>query len=493
VAERPVTILIAALGGEGGGVLTEWLVQAASAADLPVQSTSIPGVAQRTGATTYYVELWPETNAALRGRRPLLALYPGPGDIDVVVASEPIEAGRAVENGYVTPDRTTVVAATHRVYAIEEKTAAADGRFETERVLRALRELARAAILLDVSDHPDRPPLNAVLLGAVAGTGVLPIDRGHFENAIRASGIAVEANLRGFELGLGLAAGTVRLDTRTPAPPAVTLPSMIEEARDLPPDCRATVELGLARLVDYQDEAYARLYLDRVRRLAGQPFAAEAARQLALWMSYEDVIRVADLKTRAERLRKVRAEVGARDGEPVRITEYLKPGLDELTAVLPNGLGGPLQRIAERRGLLHRLNLPLHLRSSSILGYLALRTLARMRPLRRRSFRFALEQVRIEAWLRAMEGAGPALGREIALLPELLRGYGDTHRRGVAAYESIMARVVAPLLARDPGDAEPVRRAREVAQADPEGDGLARALQEIEAGLRGPLRPVAAE
>jgi indolepyruvate ferredoxin oxidoreductase, beta subunit len=49
---RPITILIAALGGEGGGVLTDWIVAAASQLGFPVQSTSIPGVAQRTGATT---------------------------------------------------------------------------------------------------------------------------------------------------------------------------------------------------------------------------------------------------------------------------------------------------------------------------------------------------------------------------------------------------------------------------------------------------------
>ena len=64
----PVTLLIAALGGEGGGVLTGWIVDAARRAGLPVQATSIPGVAQRTGATTYYIEIWPEALASLGGR-----------------------------------------------------------------------------------------------------------------------------------------------------------------------------------------------------------------------------------------------------------------------------------------------------------------------------------------------------------------------------------------------------------------------------------------
>ena len=107
---RPFTLLIAALGGEGGGVLTDWIVSAAEASGLPVQSTSIPGVAQRTGATTYYIEIFPMPLAELGGRRPVLALAPGVGDVDLVVASELLEAGRAISNGFVTADRTLLIA-----------------------------------------------------------------------------------------------------------------------------------------------------------------------------------------------------------------------------------------------------------------------------------------------------------------------------------------------------------------------------------------------
>ena len=67
---RPLTMLIAALGGEGGGVLTDWIVAAAAQLGFPVQSTSIPGVAQRTGATTYYIEIVPTLWGDLGGKRP---------------------------------------------------------------------------------------------------------------------------------------------------------------------------------------------------------------------------------------------------------------------------------------------------------------------------------------------------------------------------------------------------------------------------------------
>src|SRR6202035_4726500 len=104
---RPLTVLIAALGGEGGGVLTDWIVAAAESQNFPVQSTSIPGVAQRTGATTYHIEMVPTPplpppargGGLGRGRRPVLGLAPGVGDVDLVVASELMEAGRAIASG----------------------------------------------------------------------------------------------------------------------------------------------------------------------------------------------------------------------------------------------------------------------------------------------------------------------------------------------------------------------------------------------------------
>ena len=141
--ERPITILIAALGGEGGGVLADWIVAAATAQDYPVQSTSIPGVAQRTGATTYYIEIYPAKTSELGGRRPVMTLTPAPGFVDVVVASELLEAGRAMQNGYVT-ECTTLVASTHRVYTVAEKMQMGDGRFDGEVVLKAGRRMQRA-------------------------------------------------------------------------------------------------------------------------------------------------------------------------------------------------------------------------------------------------------------------------------------------------------------------------------------------------------------
>ena len=166
--ERPITILIAALGGEGGGVMADWLMEAATASGYPAQATSIPGVAQRTGATTYYLEIFPVPRKDLGGKEPVLSLTPSPGNVDVMVASELIEAGRAMQNGYVSPERTTLIASTHRIYATVEKMQMADGRFESDKVTAAARELAKRALLFDMRKlaQESGTVINAVLFGA---------------------------------------------------------------------------------------------------------------------------------------------------------------------------------------------------------------------------------------------------------------------------------------------------------------------------------------
>lgn len=499
---RPITILIAALGGEGGGLLTDWLVGAALKADLPVQSTSIPGVAQRTGATTYYVEVFPETNAALGGRRPLMALYPSPGGIDLMLASEIIEAGRALENGFVTPDRTVLAAATHRVYAIVEKQAMADGRFDATRILRAARELSRRAVLFDLtrSARFRELSLNAVLLGIAAASGALPIARAHYEEAIRESGVAVTANLAAFEAGFAIGQDGAPAEilpagnaATAPAPAEATSALIALVGRDFPAPSIKLAEEGVRRLVDYQDSAYAELYLARLRRIIavdreGGELTAAVARHLALWMSYEDVIRVADLKSRPERFARVREEVRAKPDEPMHVIEFFKPGIEEVSALLPPVLGRPLRRWGERRGPTRQLHLPMRLHSTAVNGFLRLWLLARLRFWRRHSLRFIEEQQAIEAWLAAIEAAAPSapdFAREIAECARLLKGYGDTHRRGRDNYQRLFDGIVRPLLAQPAqGSAATLRRLRAAALADPDGNTLTRELAAFAAAPR---------
>src|SRR5215467_5519592 len=88
-ADKPIGVAVLAMGGQGGGVLADWIVALAEAEGWVAQSTSVPGVAQRTGATIYYIEML----QARDGISPILSLMPTPGDVDVVIAAELMEAG----------------------------------------------------------------------------------------------------------------------------------------------------------------------------------------------------------------------------------------------------------------------------------------------------------------------------------------------------------------------------------------------------------------
>src|SRR5579863_8739539 len=186
-APKAITVAILAIGGEGGGVLADWIVGLAEHSGYDVQATSVPGVAQRTGSTIYYVEIFP----AVPGKQPVLALMPVPGELDVVIASELMEAGRAVQRGLVTPDRTTLIASSHRVYSMTEKTATGDGRVDTAKLLESARGGARVFVQRDFARIADenKSVISAPLLGALATSGALPFGRAQFEEAIRRAGV----------------------------------------------------------------------------------------------------------------------------------------------------------------------------------------------------------------------------------------------------------------------------------------------------------------
>lgn len=485
-------IAILAMGGEGGGVLANWIVDLGEQNGYIAQSTSVPGVAQRTGATIYYVELYPQAQAQADGATPVLALMPMPGDVDVVLASELMEAGRAVQRGLVTPERTTLVASTHRVFSIAEKMAMGDGRVDSEELLRHAQAAARRFVRLDMAQEAERSGgvISAVLLGALAGSGALPFGRGQYEATIERGGVGVRASLAAFGAAYER---TQRGDTAEDAKPpevASAFPATAPDAdvrvllqrmqASFPADAHPLLTEGLRRLIDYQDPAYAALYLDRVAAvcvLDHLPLTLAVARHLALWMSYEDTIRVADLKTRGERFERVRREVKVSDRHVLAVCEYLHPRLQEIAETLPVRLGrwllasGWPRRLVERYAQRGRT-----VTTTSLFGFLLLYAVAGMRRWRRGTLRFALEQTRIVQWLEDVAraaGHDPDLAVEVAQCQRLVKGYSDTHERGLRSFEAIATvlrrsdyRLAAPV----------VRELREAALADEHGRRLQAAL-----------------
>jgi len=324
-----------------------------------------------------------------------------------------------------------------------------------------------------------------VMLGAIAGSGLLPMPREAYEEAIRAAGKGVEASLRGFAAGFSAAqrggedAGTATEAPAAARPPRAPVPGAARFAEEV----RAVIEEGYRRQLDYQDRRYADLYLARVARVydaeqqvrgaAGFPVTAAYARFLALWMSYEDVIRVADLKSRAARFERIEREVGAKGDDIVRVVEFMKPGIEEWCAVLPASLARRLRAWAERRG--RRLNVSLHIRTSTLHGLLLLRLLAGLRWWRPHTLRYAEEQALIERWSNEIVAAlarDTKLALEIALCGRLIKGYSDTHARAKANFARMLEIIAQPGMS-DAERAAALRAAREAALADPEGKALA--------------------
>lgn len=490
MASRPLCILIAAMGGEGGGVLTGWITGAAQRAGYPVQATSIPGVAQRTGATTYYIEIWPEKTT----QRPVMSLNPAPGQVDVMIASEFVEAGRAIANGFVTPDRTLLIASTHRVFAIAERSAMGDGRYDTGRLFRAAKEFARQSILfdMDAAAKESGSILNAVLLGALAGSGALPISPGDFEAGIRMEGKAVDSNLAGYRFGLAHGKGDISATREAVAPLATHAPLFLDRIGRLPAAAQRYAAEGVKRLIDYQNDAYARLYLDRLDTIAAlgdEPLTAEAARHLALRMSFEDVVRVAQLKLKPERFAAIERETRVKAGQPYAVADYVKPGIEEIASLLPPSLARWIIDMSARRGWLDKVHFGMTVRSNRLGGYLRFRLLAGLRSWRQRSFRYQEEQRHIEDWLDLIRRAAALdiqLAREIVECARLIKGYGDTFKRGMGNYLAIRKAIILPALSGHIAPAQAVEaivQARTAALADPEGQSLTKTL----AGFRATL------
>jgi indolepyruvate ferredoxin oxidoreductase beta subunit len=429
-ATRPLTIAVLALGGQGGGVLVDWIVTLAEHGGWRAQSTSVPGVAQRTGATIYYVE----TIAAPAGLSPVFSAMPAPGDVDVVIAAEWIEAGRAMQRGLVTPDRTTLIASTHRAFAVSEKIVPGDGTADEAAVAAAAHATARQVVAFDMAALAEQAGsvISSVLFGALCASGVLPFPRTAFEAAITEAGVGVAASLRGFALGHDRVLRPPEVAPRAldlDPPPALATTghpgcdALLARAAVLPAAAHAMLAEGLRHVVRYQDLDYGASYLDAVESVARCAGAAEsgslveaAAKYIARAMVYDDVIRVAALKTQPDRADRIRREMRATPSQPIAVTEFMHPRMAELLGLLPPGLGESLERRPRLTAWIGRVICgPRRIRTDTVAGFVLLYGLAGLRGWRRRTLRHRREWARIEAWLAAVRAAAvtdPALAAE---------------------------------------------------------------------------------
>ena len=494
--QRPISIAILAMGGEGGGVLADWIIDLAENNHYVAQLTSVPGVAQRTGATIYYLEIYPRAGISDAAHEPVLALMPVPGDVDIVVASELMEAGRAIQRGLITPDRTTLIASTNRVFAMTEKIALADGRVDTDKLAEACRGAAKTMHAFDMAAIAEATGsvISAVLFGAIAGAGVLPFPRQAFEAAIKRGGVGIEASLAAFTAGFEATTAPAAVAAPAAGAEAAPAPSrdaraipaaLLQAAEKFPPAARAIVRAGIERTADYQGLAYAQLYLDRLAPLAALDrdgrLIGETARQLALGMAYEDTIRVAELKIRPARFARVRSEVRIADGQILEIAEFMHPRTQEIADMLPASLGRFILGTAWLRGLIDRMTRKGRVvKTSALSGFLLLYLVAAFKPLRPRSLRYGLEQRQLEDWLATVQRLAPThydLAIEVAAARNLVKGYGDTHERGRARFATLIG--LLPALGALPDGAARLAALRKAANADDTGAALDAAIAQM--------------
>ena len=510
MAPQPISILVCALGGEGGGVLTQWLVDTARLAGHAAQSTSIPGVAQRTGATTYYIEVFPVPLAQLAGRRPVFSLNPVPGALDAIVSSELLETSRQIGNGMSSPDRTTVITSSSRSLTTQERMQPADGRADSGELLGVVQAFSRAHHVFDMAAVARQAGtvVSAVMLGAVAGSGLFPFRREHYEEVVRSGGsAAAAASLRGFSLAFDTVtqgachAGLDPASTMAPRDDGLRVKPAMTAFEAFPTQVHEMLSLGHARLVEYQGDAYAEFYLERLRTVLAAERQADAAgthdfaitremaRWLALWMAFDDIVRVADLKSRAGRWERVKGEVKAGDDDLLKVYDHFKPGVPEFAALLPAGMAERVLRWDRRRVREGKSPwaLPLKIGTHSVSGMLAMRMLAGLKWLRIRGSRYAAEQRMISQWLGGVLEATRRdwqLGHEIALCGRLIKGYGTTNERGKENLLHVLEHLAHGPSAAD--SARAIAAARAAALADDAGKAFDATLAQHGA----PPRPV---
>jgi indolepyruvate ferredoxin oxidoreductase, beta subunit len=458
---KTTNIIIAALGGEGGGVLADWLTEVATSQGYLAQSTSVPGVAQRTGATIYYIELFPKPENT--NDRPVMSLFPTQGDVDIVIASEIVEAGRMVQRGFVTPERTTLITSDHRVFSVGEKIIPGNGIIDSDEVRKIAKAKAQRFIHDDMKALAltHNTVISATLFGALAGSGALPFTRDVFEDVIRRTGKAVEANLAAFG-AMFERVETGDTDAVQPYAPAANNSDDVESFVLPEPTTTAGAQLldrireefdhrahqylylGVKRLLTYQDAAYANQYLDQLGEInhcesnqcennSNGQLLQETARYLALWMSYEDIVRVAQIKITSERFARFATEINIEADQYYNMVEFLRPQIEEYVSILPASLAEKILASPFWQKLIGRFTQGKFVSTNKLSGFLQFYLLAQLKPLRRKSWGYKHEHSQIRPWLAAVNAHSKndySMAVELAKCARLIKGYGKTRKRG---------------------------------------------------------------
>jgi len=252
----------------------------------------------------------------------------------------------------------------------------------------------------------------------------------------------------------------------------------------LPDGAAAVVSEGIHRLIDYQGASYAQLYVDRLRRFVGRPgvdaaMFGEIARLMTMRMSYQDPVRIAQLKL-------AEFEIGAADPRAQSTDDTVKFRLDELIGALPAVVAEPVLDALEWVGWTHK-PVSISFGTRSRWGIRRLKIEASLRRWRLFSVRYAKERAWVERWLHMIDRSltkQPKAASAIVQTATMVQGYGDAYRQGLADWHAIIDGLAKPtfdgvLPLADLAGA--VAEARAAALPDPRQVALKRTIAEIRA------------
>jgi indolepyruvate ferredoxin oxidoreductase beta subunit len=414
-----------------------------------------------------------------------------------------MEVGRAIQRGFVSPNRTCLIGSSHRLHAVSEKINPGDGRAKDQVIFDAAHKSAQTVLLhnYDRLAIQNGSYISASLFGALAASKALPFTLTQFEAILEQSGRAAARSIAAFNAALKSEPLAVPELSKQAAPAANAKGPQKQMAKwnalqqriaQLPNECQNMALAGLKKSIEFQDVAYGEHYLTTLEHFAKKvptdrpDILTELAKHLANAMAYDDLIRVADLKTRRQRLTRIESEVQLQSVDGLKLTEYFHPRAEEICGLMPPKLGRWFEDNPKRFAWLdRRVNKGRRIRSNGFWGFSTLYLLGGLKWWRKHSLRDQIERDHRAAWLTEIErhlADHPDLALELIKCRRLIKGYSDTHHRSLSKFARIFENL--PLVINLPDAADWVRRWRDAALMDENGDALDGAIKTVGVTLK---------
>jgi indolepyruvate ferredoxin oxidoreductase beta subunit len=327
------------------------------------------------------------------------------------------------------------------------------------------------------------------MFGAIAATKILPWEKEISESVFDANEFG-KNSLEGFRLAFDKISNKNVIIENKGIDKESNKADKISISIDVPESLKKIIYLSMERCEEYQNMEYANLFLNRICELINKidkknknslSIIENSARRLCLWMVYEDISRVAQLKISKNRVEKIKKEVNLKNDQLLIVKDYFKPGVDEIIAIMPNRLGKWLSNNKKLFKLFPFVGKGIKINVLSISGYILMRILSSIRKIRPYSYRYIQESKEIDLWLEAMKYSlekSTKFADQLSNLPHLLKGYGDTWIRGKEKYSKVFNTLVSPLISKNilEQDVENLKEAISIAMNTVEIDKLDRFL-----------------